>query len=340
MSRKNALRIMVAVVIALSGVSAFLQQTRPDLQPLWPITHKLAAWTGADPNYWWISEQELLFLRPDGRGDHSFVRHNIATSAELPLAALTKRFRDSGARPETVRLSPTGTDILWTGTGDITTVVNLDGKQLRTVPQPGPTLNVWRSDGIGWYALATDGQDVDHVSEHSLDPDDKTGLPRYLAFAFPNDPARVNMEHITTTDQNQLLVPYWNGARQITKVDVLVTGFGATMRDVHRLQFAPPYLNTGGELAFLPAVHRMAWRLNILLPRPQLLHDLGLLPSPRPSVGFWVTDQSNNATMALGYIDLPSGDPRDALSNLQLSPDGARVSFVYHHALWAVQLDR
>lgn len=340
MSRRNRTRIVIAVIVALGGVGVALLQTRPDLHPL-ALTRKITGWTGADPDYWWISAQEILFLRAEGRGNLVFVRHNVQTSAETPLVALTKLYRDSGATSETIRLSPAGTWILWTGAGNVNLVATLDGKKHFAVPQLGPTLNVWKYDSLGWFALETGEQTIDRATEHSLDAPNRVARPRYVAFPFPNDPHRVNMARITTTEQEQLLVPYWTGgAGQLTRADILVTGFGAGMRDVRALRFAPPYSNLGGELALLPAAHKMAWRLNILLPRPQMLHDLGLLPSPQQSIGLWVTDQPTKKTTPLGYIDTVSGDPHDALSNLQFSPDGACVSFVYHHALWTVPTDR
>src|SRR5207248_1850330 len=117
-----------------------------------------------------------------------------------------------------------------------------------TIPQTGPTLNVWKSDGKGWFTLGAGGDTVDMGTERNLDDPQKVVRSLPIAFPFSNDADQVNLRRITASTQDQLLIPLWSGgAGRLENAKIMAAGFGASARLVHPMTFPPPYPNQGGD---------------------------------------------------------------------------------------------
>lgn len=330
-------RLVAVFVVLAVGVVAFYTQTRPDLPPLLPVAHRVVSLDGFSSRCVWLSNRELLLCRDPARQDFTLLRQDIETGAQTPLTALTQLCRSSGGKPETLQVSPVGGWLLWTGAGNTTWLATLDGRRHYTVQEKGPRRNVWKCDGQGWFALHLDGDSIDMVTERHLEAPQKVIRSVGIAFPFPNSPDQVNLERITSTEDESLLVPLWkSGKGNLDQADIVATGFGANPMAVKNLKFAAPYLNLGGDMAFSPLSYKMAWRLDILLPRARFLHDLGLGNASRHSVALWITDWKTNQNRIAGYVDVTSSDPASSLTNVQFSPSGMNLSFVYRNALWTV----
>lgn len=330
-------RLIVILLVALiGGTIYYVQQTQPDLPHFTRLARRALVFDSAETHTWWLTEKELLIFRSASSGEPMFVRHNIDTSADTPLTALSALYRESAGRIESLRPSPTGEWALWTGKQNSTYVATLDGRRHYRIPETGPRCNVWNYSGTGWYALNLGYDVVAQATEHDLDDPIKMTHSMAIAFPFRNDPNLVDLDHITAKTDIQLIVPLWtSGKGNLDRADVVLTGFGPSPTAVQKMRSPAPYFNAGGTLVFSPQSNQMAWQLDILLPATRFWSDLGFGTASSHSVGFFVTNREGN-NISYGYLNVDRKDSASHPTDLQFSPGGAYFSFVLRKALWIV----
>ena len=332
------LAIICGIAAAVSVVAyLFVDQTRPDLPPLLPHSRKVAPVDGGQSRHWWLNARDLLVLNPPNATRPGFNRIPLDKGEGTRLTAISTLFAASAGVADSVRISPTGKWVLWTARDNSIHVATVDGSKHYRVPQTGPTYNVWNNDESGWYVLKPANDIIDHVERHDLSAPMKTARWAPLAQPIPHDPRHVMMDCIGITDDSKFVVALLQyNARLGFLADFGVIPLVANPATVNHIQLQAPYVARTGDLTTAVGAYKVVWRLDIVLPRPQTLHDLGLQGSPQPSVGLWVVDRQTNQTVPLGYVDVLSHNPGDGPHDIRIAPDGSRVSFIYRNAIYTV----
>lgn len=329
-------RLIILAIVLIVGIVVYFQQTKPDLQPLGSRARQALTFGSVETHTWWLNEKELLLLRNAAPGGAAFARYDIDTHAETPLPELTALYRQSNGKIETLRPSPAGDWLLWTGNQNSTYVTTLDGKRHYQVPETSRRLNVWNFNGDGWYGLNLSGDTVSQATERNLDNPLQIARSTAIAYQFPNDPNATNLDHVVSKSPTQLIVPLWpKGKGKLNKANIILTGFGPSPTSISPLIMPAPYLNDGGALAFSPMSGQIAWQLDILLPAARFWRDMGIPASSRYCVAFFVTNQAGE-NLSYGYLDADKNDSASRPTDLQISPGGTYFSFVLRKALWIV----
>lgn len=312
---------------------------RPQSRSLLPRATRIAAINGKTPFYWWITESALLRFRDPAQRDWTFLRYDLKTQTDTPLAGLTGLFQKSGGKPETLFVSPNGEWALWTGADALTTVSRLDGTRHYSVKtEPGE--NRWMSDGTHWInVVEADGL---FQSTRIRSVEEGTKFKKTVLYpTVPSDPKIVNRARMAMTLDRHVLVNYWNGApKQVSRIKVAFMGLGASLMMGGHKEFSAPRDSLQGDIVFAPTSRQIAWKLEFQEPLPALLSSLSFssrLPA-RVNTGIWAMDADSKAVRELGALDTDHNDPtgRSGPYNIQWTPDEMHISFVYDNALWMV----
>ena len=312
------LAVAGALAIAVAALAPPDRSLLQRAQRLMPLSSRF-------PHYWWISQREVLSFRNAAAGDWTLVRRDSDTGRQTALDALSALYRRTGARPESLRVSPDGRWVLWrTGRGTAV-LAALNGRTHRVVPLAGPGELRWAPTSRHWLELLADGELFSRAVMHGVDePPARKELPLYPG--IPADPAIINVASLTPTEDEHVLAHYWNGrVGRVHPARIVAMGFIASPANSGKYSIAcPDEYSEHGALIFCPRAGLIAW----------VITDSRILPG-RPSSSLWVTDILLKKTRRLGGLP---GSTRKGTGplNVQWTPDGENLSFVYDNALWVV----
>lgn len=311
-------------LLALLGVAlVLLIPIRPAEPTLLARATRALPLNGAQPYYWWLSEGEVMLLRDSG-----LVRYSIAKTSETPLTEVSRQFQQSDGKPDSIKVAPNGTRLLWTGGNGDTHVSLLDGRGHFKVRSFPVCEKRWLWDSKRWVEMiGLEGQFVFarvSYADRSKKPSEKPMFP-----PIPCTTDQINVPRMEMTDDAHVLAHYWNGRPGwITPARIIAVGFTASPMNVGKFQATPPREDYAwGELIFSPSIGNFAWAMDYQASRSLS----GLFGASY--TGFWVTTLGVTAPRALGAIATGRGDKP---TNVQWTPSGDRLSFLYRGALWTV----
>jgi len=330
---RKAKYILPVALALLCGGAALALFLRPRELPLLPRATRVAAVAGAHPYYWWLSDNVVLRFRDPASGDWTFVRLDVNSQKEKPVARLTSLFARSGGKPESIQVAPDGDWMLWTGAKGQTVVSTTDGWKHLEHPPGKPSEKRWMSVGLRWIELVCDGKDFTGAVVHNvLRPKEIQRRP--LVPTISCSPQLVDVARMTPTTDEHILATLWNGPEGgIKPAVILALVLHAQINAVGKFKLHPPRDAERGEIVFAPIYGRLAW---VLKYRP----EWSRLTGESPRVGLWVTSMRDWRSHEVGSVEV-GGDGKDGSGPLavQWSPDGNSLSFVYKDALWTIPAD-
>ncbi len=323
----NRWRVAIAIGLIISGAAAFALYPRG--QDLLSKSNRMTALSSDLPYYWWISDDEVMTVDSPKEGDLTFRRHNLTTGAVSVREALSTQFRQSGGKPDSAQISTDGSRLLWIGKDDTAHVASLDGKAHHTSSVSGTVVLRWLDDSR-WVELIGDEELIQSAVIHSVHEPDK---PKWKPI-FPNipsSPKSVNIAGIATTSDDHVLAHYWNRrVGDINPARIVAMGFSANPSVMGKFTVAPPRDDFDyGELIFGSRSGRLAWHLRF---RPTL--------PLRSMAGIWIMDMNGLTARELGWLAAGwSGTRGPGPFNIQWTPSGEAISFIYEGALWKTDIE-
>lgn len=323
--------VLITVLAAGIAASALAYQLRPDVPPV-TGARRLADLPGAAPYYVWLNVESALLLRDPKRP--SFSQYVLNTGAETPVPALNAVFQKSQGRPDSLRVAPDGAYLLWTSEDRLrTSVVRLDGTNYTETTHSVPSLAYWRADGQRWVALEVRGDRLGMARTFPREKPVASGFTP-LSANVPTD--KVNLAQALITTEGQFMVQTRDGVdKPLEKANLALLAFSANSAYTQTMNLPAPHVNQGGEVFFASISHLMGWSLRFQQPLPNLLHNLGGgAATNRFLTGFWVTSQQTRKTTMLGYVETTRNDANSGPFNVQFTPDGRNISYVYQNVLY------
>jgi len=332
--RKKPIRLLKWALILLLLFE--IVPWRPQERALLPRATRLTEISGAFPYYWWLSDSDVMVFRDPERKDWTLLRHSLKTGTTAPLDALTRLFRDSGGDPDSIQVSPDGKWMLWTGLKDGIQVATVDGARHWQEKSDGKCKVRWHPDSRRWIEVVETDEMFSHAILHSVDRP-RVGVGKPIFPAIPSADDMVNARRMALTEDEHLLVCYWNETtgdlNPIARIRAVT--FNANPGNINKIVLPIPRVSRYGELIFHPPAGRLAWVLEF--ERPWSLMGLFGLSL---STGLWVTDMNGAVTHDLGSLPTTRfGRRGSGPYNVQWTPDGTRLSFVFDDALWSVPLE-
>lgn len=317
-------------MVLLSGGVVYTVIMIPRLRPLLPQAAQVVQISSTYPFYWWLSEEELLLFRiSENQGDIVPMRYQIDSRKMTPLPALQALWHRFSGNPETVQVAPDGKWLLWKDTKGATHIASLDGLHHFSIPSQQASLNRWLSDSRHWVELVPAGDIYSFANIYSIDkPHDKISKPLFPP--FPSTPDLANIHRITLADDEHILVHYWNEAPgKLDPSRIIAATFTPNPLFRGKFSFTTPRTDyEKGDILFAPQTKRLAWVLEFYQPYP-----------PYSYTGFWTKELSKVGVKEIGYLVAFGGKHRSKPQNVQWTPDGKHLSFIYRDTLWRVSVE-
>ena len=312
----------------------------------------------------WLSDVEAVGLSFEGYEDHAFLL-NASTGVRTPIEALNDTFKTITPSGEQ-HLSPDGKWLLWTGVRNTQHLPAAYGKRY-VLPAPGRQFYqgfrvvataldgsrhverqqgsdlAWLPNSQGWvrYLWGQSGVSIrSSVQGQPLASSEKTEK------TVPTLPLTQGMVRVLgMRPNNHLLVccmppPAVRGHYAVQLYDIAL---GSDPPSVNTCTLTLPAAWSAMDLALSPSGDRLAWKtIGNRRPFPDFV--LRLLPfidpSPRPVIGLWVSRVDGSDLHEIGDEDAPVIDGWDQhLYDLGWTPNGKRVSFIFHGSLWTAPAD-
>jgi hypothetical protein len=335
---KNVLTLRLAVIGAavlalVAGIYTVALQLRPDVAPV-SQSRRLFDFPGNCPYYWWLSPTEILIARNPSQP--TFVRRSITSQSETPLPEVDAFFKQSAGDLKTVRASANGAGLIWTSTDKKSVAVFslLDPVKRAVINEEDPSLAVWLSDSSGWLTLQIRSDTLGGVRFYSLNNLKTPTRKTVLTYPMPATDDATNLRTIIMTPQGQFMVQGWKSRDSaFDNAHLFVSGFGPAPVNYSHIQTPAPHKNEGGELFFAPVHRLVGWQLAFQSPMQALL-DMGSRPLAKYQTGFWVT--RGQETRSLGYLETIRDDPDSGPFNVQFSPNGDNISYIYKNAFYTL----
>lgn len=314
-------------VLTIAGIatSIYAFQSNAGLTPVLE-SHRLFSMPGSTPYYWWINSDTVLLGRTPSTP--TFVRHTISSEKEEPIPALDAFFQSTKGDWDTMRISPDGKWLLWSSKDQKTTAVFslTDTKKQYRVENSDPVLPLWQLDSSGWVMLAVRNEQYFRAIYYSLNKPDKQDHAGVLTYPMPVGQDAANYRRATMTPEGMFMVQAWKGPNfPVETARLFASGVGANPANSRRISVAAPHANNGGEIFFAPNQSLVGWAMAI--------------PNPIPlgktyKTGFWVTKLRD--TKSLGYLNTEQENPNSGPYNIQFTPDGKQISYVYQNTLFTI----
>lgn len=87
-----------------------------------------------EDGYYWLSDHDLLLFHWSHTLSWTVARRDTRAKMETPLPALDALFRQTGGQPDSVKVSPDGTRLIWAGVGKVIYGATVDGHQFQRWP--------------------------------------------------------------------------------------------------------------------------------------------------------------------------------------------------------------
>ena len=330
--RQNRKKFWIGALIVASVVLLFPFHLLN--QPLAVQKTRVLALKGAYPFYWWLSDHELLLFRDPSQKDWTFVHQDVPAKTQLPLEELTRLFQTSGGKPESIQVAPDGKHLLWTDSLGDTSLATLSGKDYTHVKSSTHRVKRWMQDSQRWVELVEDnGMFVNAlIYKVSLSPHEE------FKPIFPpvsSSPAEVNLLRITPTADEHIIVHHWDGSPGRVDIGrIAALAFNASPGSNGKFDVPAPHDCEKGDLVFSPPSGHIAWVLDYKVP----VSLSGLLGTARTYTGFWVTNMGSKDSQEIGSLGTQLGKNGSGPFNVQWTPDGLKLSFVYEDALWTLPI--
>jgi hypothetical protein len=315
--------------VLLGGGVVYTIAMVPRLRPILPKAIPVTQIPSSYPFYWWLSDGEVLLFRLSEHQEVIPMRYQTATRKETLLVALRTFWRQHPGKPETVQVSPDGKWLLWKDMQGKTQVASLDGTHHFSVSSQPTGLNRWLSDSHHWVELVPAGDVFSYANIRSIDkpyaPKSKPLFP-----PFPSTPEQANIDRIALADDEHILVHYWNEAPgKLHPSRVIAATFTPNPLFRGKFSFTTPRTDYEyGDILFAPQTKRLAWVLEFYQPYP-----------PYSYTGFWTKELSQIGIKEIGYTIAFGSKHRSKPQNVQWTPDGKHLSFVYRDTLWKVSVE-
>ena len=89
---------------------------------------------GYKDDYYWLSDHSLLLFHRVRGLSWTVARRDVRVGVETPLPTLEALFRQTGGQPESVKVSPDDTRLIWAGIGKVIYGATTDGHQFQRWP--------------------------------------------------------------------------------------------------------------------------------------------------------------------------------------------------------------
>jgi hypothetical protein len=362
--RKGFLTLLILLVV-VCGLAVLFQVSRE------PLLMERAArvtdthnWSESPINYFWISDRELLFLpRADPSGlttqGNRFFKRDIVSGQETYLEKLTQRFQESTV-DDWLAISPDGKRLCWTAFeagGDKATATGfghrsdyrrvlhaaaLDGSAPFKLSVSPEGFLAWMGAGNRIVAYVTHGDQT--VSGTIYDIEKGKSIQQWTAPTGTREQVFVR--------NNRCIEVTWQGQDApdaiIDRAEISEAEVGKEAQTARKYSVRLPVRGYIGEVRISPQADRVVWPLMQDSATPSRaeawLHRL--VPAfklpPKSKTSLWVSRIDGSEMHEIGYIPLRpdkenggtiAGDEPDHLDWL---PDGKRLSFQLHNALYIV----
>ena len=289
------------------------------------------------PSYAWLSDARLLFIHEVRRGMYGTVRMDLAAKSIVKHEGLGLTGQSQGMLDGIFywRVSPDGQWILTVSKARddlIYTANTLDnGRQVAwTNRSEGGMEPIWLSDSSGFIEwLTRDGINCARV--------------RWLSSGMMKEFDLGSLPATPLQNADRLKLPHAAVSPKILSFDSTAelfelsgSGEGSSLRR-HRLSI-PDELHRGeGKVVVSPRGDRLAWLFHFEQKVPQLVFSK-FFPfvdtRSRYSTALLVSRLDGTAPITVGHLQ-----PGEEIGNIQWTPDGQRLSFVYRGALWTVPVN-
>ncbi len=273
-------------------------------------------------NYFWLSSNEILFLREQRQSGHfSLIRRNIEKAKETTLHELTHRFNQFHGLRWEQSLSPDRQWLLWDD-------VSLKQNQVTVARIDGQSSFSWsvenNYDPILWIPARSGILSTELSSTYGHNA-------TFRSLHFPHRPISVPFQLAQKSPLNntcciQLLAP-------------------------NRLRFiAPDYETTTQNITVFETSLDSSSRLlkfPVALPIPAIVKEISFSPDENHIAWALQTSEANNRITTTLWISDGHGQSmrliekrKGTISSLAWTPDSHRLSFVDGESLWLISFDK
>ncbi|HZT42437.1 MAG TPA: hypothetical protein VFA07_09605 [Chthonomonadaceae bacterium] len=301
------------------------------------------------------------FFAPDGG---TLIRYDVTTGTETPLYQLTRVFDRSKGMTDSVHVSPDGKQVLWADSNGGLYSASVDGSGFRRwwkADDANLGELFWLSDSHQWVCLKLVRRNilfaVDSAHIYSLLTSQQTPVRIVPASRLLRQKSLVleSFGPATTArawDGGILLnfavyhtQPLSNVNLHFDKLEILPLNIDKEVSFPHAYALTFPNQVTFINAIASPQGDRIAWEtLEHRVPAwSALLHRI--LPAYKPQelniFALKVSRLDGSQTQIVGTMEMPPGDQdsNDVPQELRWTPDGKRLSFLYHRAIWTVPTD-
>ncbi|HZO91550.1 MAG TPA: hypothetical protein VFB38_24725 [Chthonomonadaceae bacterium] len=313
----------------------------------------VASWNVVSGDYYWLSNQKVLFCRKDSRGREPLFCFVPATGQEKPLPALSRLLQASAGDPATIKVSPDGQWLIWASAHrNRICGARLDGSRSFRGFLSAPSSFHWLGRSGRWVEClwGDQGAACCHALVHSVSsPHRLRRVPVTPRLSAPFLITLTSHQHLLTASVPEGRL---NGSR--FRVSIQQAGLGNNRAPHRRFTIALPPGRKLCELEFSPNGDRVVWLLeeSYVPPVSAWLHRVcpEYSASSGPALGIWISRLDGTQMREVGCVPVTrSWQEHNRVPIQQWArlwpvhihwlPDGKQLSFVYRDALWMVPAD-